>query len=345
MSLSVTPSPRAFAGSPIIATLSGIGSAFPAGSKMRMVNIVVSSSGRTLEFQGEYADGDFVCDISSAARAFLFGLNYTPIVNGNDDMSGFKTDMSVQYYLSYMLDGKFIKGGKLPASGYPSITVYPGSFSEIERLSGNTISGPFVLSRKPAGEIVGVGHQSLLTLLDDNLDHLILRITHNQVGSSAVAVDPDVLEDEPVDSSELSSYSRSVYVEHGPRRHRFLFVNSYGALEDASALALEAKQVALSKTTYRRHEAPSYVPTSGMMARSTSASMRYTMSSGAVTTEWAQWWATEFLGSEQHWMLIGDKWIPVVVSSKSDSTSIVNLSSTTPSSIDFEVQVALKGVL
>jgi hypothetical protein len=75
------------------------------------------------------------------------------------------------------------------------------------------------------------------------------------------------------------------------------------------------------------------------------------MSSGYVTREWAEWWATEFIGGKRKrwWMLwqgpglATPRYVPVVVEPAKKSINIYDRAKQQLASVDFTVTLALEG--
>lgn len=123
----------------------------------------------------------------------------------------------------------------------------------------------------------------------------------------------------------------------------FLFVNRRGAVETCSALMKESMNIEVSTTQYNRVERPSFKPSRSLMAIASGGRRSWSMSSGYVDREWAEWWTLEFLMSRQWWMRYGGKFVPVTVSPKTKSTSIYDRSKLTVPHVDFTVTLGLEG--
>lgn len=123
----------------------------------------------------------------------------------------------------------------------------------------------------------------------------------------------------------------------------FLFVNRRGAVETCSAQTLEAMDINVETTQYARVERPTFQPSRSLMAISKGGRRSWSMSSGAQTREWAEWWTLEFLKARQWWMLYKGCYVPVIVEPAKKQTSIYDRSKQNMPSVEFTVTLALEG--
>ena len=123
----------------------------------------------------------------------------------------------------------------------------------------------------------------------------------------------------------------------------FIFINRRGAPETCSALMKESMDVDVEIKQYSRVERPAFKPSRSLMALSEGGRDSWSMSSGYVTREWADWWAKEFLKARQWWMLYEGSYVPVVVKEAKKSNGIYDRSKQQMPHIDFTVTLALEG--
>ena len=160
---------------------------------------------------------------------------------------------------------------------------------------------------------------------------------------------------EPDDGTREANYQ---YREHNPIVLRdsqeyvdFLFVNRRGAVETCSGLMKEAMEMGVSTQQYGRVEGPSFKPTRSIMALGSDGRRSWNMSSGYVTRDWAEWWASEFLGGKRKrwWMrwkgpgMTASKYVPVIVEPAKKSVTIYDRSKQNMAHVDFTVTLALEG--
>lgn len=138
----------------------------------------------------------------------------------------------------------------------------------------------------------------------------------------------------------------------------FLFVNSLGVFETVSAVMRETLSYNLTATTYHVEQAPSYQPQADRLTATPAGRSSFEMSSGYVTRQEADWWATEFLTGRKHWVRMGVQrtieggqmkqsslWLPVAVTPKDESVTVYNKEERMLPHIDFKAEVALSGSL
>ena len=123
----------------------------------------------------------------------------------------------------------------------------------------------------------------------------------------------------------------------------FLFVNRRGAVETCSAMMKESMDISIETTSYNRVERPTFSPSRSLMAIASGDRRSWDMSSGFVDREWATWWTSEFLMSERHWMRMGDKYIPVIITPAKKSVNIYDKTKQQMAHVDFTVTLGLEG--
>ncbi|MGN0089932.1 MAG: hypothetical protein ACI36Z_03120, partial [Alloprevotella sp.] len=138
----------------------------------------------------------------------------------------------------------------------------------------------------------------------------------------------------------------------------FLFVNSLGVFETVSAIMRETMNYDMTTTSYSVEQSPSYEQKPNRRAVSTAGRGSFEMSSGYVTHEEADWWATEFLTARKHWVRMGvnriladgswsesSLWLPVAITPSDESVTVYNKEERMLPHIDFTAEVAVSGSL
>lgn len=130
----------------------------------------------------------------------------------------------------------------------------------------------------------------------------------------------------------------------------FIFRNRRGAVEACSALMMESMDVDVETKNYGRVERPAFRPSRSIMTQLEDGPRRsWSMSSGHVSREWAEWWATEFLTARRVWMLWKGpgmntaKFVPVTITPAKKSTSIYDRAKQQMPHVDFTATLALEG--
>lgn len=310
----------------------------------------------------------FLTDVSSAMRTAMYDREpkslydesvaklapMTPsyMAEVKDAMVAYK----LQVYVSYVYAGVYREGlydnGSFTDGGYVEYTggvAYSGALSAAERFLSETVTSSVVgrsLSMKPiAGEVVGNGHVSVMTYIKPSGGVPVALYQALNIGNSkgmqmTVGKDMGCIRDR-----------RTVWVDNQLPRTDFLFINTHGAIEDASAVMLESMKVNAKKSVYQQVSAPSFRPIASSRTSIPVLTRQWEMSSGLVTREWAQWWIEEFATSHQVWMncdladlsvgMGGKVWIPVVVTPKSDDMLVYDKSKSDAMSVEFSVRSAL----
>lgn len=183
-------------------------------------------------------------------------------------------------------------------------------------------------STKPSSSPERVGKDSITSWVDVNADG-----TTSVFYPSAAAVQAD---------SE-SAHAPIVLRDTGQQYQDFLFVNRRGAVETCSALMLESMEIEVDVDDYNRIERPSFIPKRSLFAVASGGRKSWDMSSGYVDRAWAQWWTTEFLMAQRHWMLIDGQYVPVIVEPSKKNVSIYDRTKQQMPHVDFTVTMALEG--
>ena len=325
-----------FIGDPIMVYASGD---FPASATFRQMVFTVSINFRGSAydyplFLSVEGDEEIGMDVSSALRAAMMRWDYplTDIVkqnNNNWKVTYPSATFQVKVHEQYMTDGEiYAKSDVAGTTGY----AYYGRLGEYDRMAIGNHPSEFVngirFTRYPDGKKqYGVGDWS----------------------GSTVYTAGDVV---TTFSPQLSGHLRAGRYLH------FLFVNSLGVFETVSAIMRETMSYGITSTTYSQEQAPAYKQQANRRAVSTAGRGSFEMSSGYVTHEEADWWATEFLTARKHWVRLGVErqltdgnwstsslWLPVAVTPKDESVTIYNKEERMLPHIDFEAKVAVSGSL
>lgn len=123
----------------------------------------------------------------------------------------------------------------------------------------------------------------------------------------------------------------------------FLFVNRRGAVETCSAQMLETMDITSETKQYSRVERPTFKPSRSLMAIASGRRRSWSMSSGYVARDWAEWWVMEFLAARQWWMYYKGAYVPVTVVAEKNDINIYDHTKQQMPHVDFTVTLALEG--
>lgn len=308
-----------FSGDPVIVTVTP--SSFTNGSTFRQVIVAVQCDifpvrgNRAFQFVASATENgkDVSLDISSALRSTLAQWQY--------DTASVKAGGSISYpYLQFYVnaheremksDGSVVDyaSTKEPSGSNTFFRAYIGGVGEYARWQGVKPDGSKFTS-KPSGELLGSGQLTCST-----------RLTNNVV------------------TTTFSSTSGNDARE----RKVFLFVNSYGVFETVSVLTSESLSYSISSSRHSLSTAPSYEAKPGISTYKQGGGAVWQMSSGYVSRDWADWFASEFLMANRYWMLHDGRWLPVTVEPDSDAVTVVELSDPSLMAVNFTVCSAVNG--
>ena len=246
---------------------------------------------------------------------------------------------TLKAYDEYMLNGILQETGEMIYNGGTKSYALMGAFTARERhLTSGATRDVTAFTRKPlTGEICAPGE----LLVYPNANITPLRITDTLTSGPLVNV-------ATLEGSGAKTYGgRTIYVDpNAKNRMLFQFVNGYGVVETISAEMLE-EVGSRGATEVDEVTAPSsFGNPNGSVSRRDERKAVYKCSSGYVNKDWAEWWATEFLGGDKWrkggrckcWVLLGGNWLPCTVVPDDDIT-LYDRSKPGLIHVDFEVRV------
>lgn len=305
-----------YASNPIVVDVQEI--SVPQDSTTSVITVAIDCDGLVSEFPIDamgVSSAEF--NIASAVRAaFLLKDSLSP-----DGATGYK---AVRCKLQSVVQESLING-ELFTQSYPvnppqQIEVRYGGLRDYQRLLGVAPRDESqFLTLKPEDEVVGVGEPYFRAGVESAT---VFNLSEEGVQSITDGV--------------------SIYAEHNPFRRCFAFVNSYGIIETASAVMRDSKSFKVERDEFSRVSLPSVLPSVHFRAKTKSIRPQWKMSSGYNSREWIEWWASEFLISESHWLYIPNdgKWLPVTIEA-GDETTIYDKAKGELFSVDFTVKPAL----
>lgn len=286
------------------------------------IKMNVNINGHEFELSQPVDDNsDYVeFDISGCFRAMAELYELAPVV----DSTSFPvfTTNKITVKDVWVEEGVARDGGHFTASDRSAIM---GAYSDYERLH-NILTPTF--SRKPASpEIVFSGD---VVIIPDG-SALAPSSTAYKVPASA--------------SGSVSLNGRKFYAIPSVRNsYQFQFFNSRGCIESVRAFCIDAQKLKSEKNkiTYSRFER--FGSFSRTWQKKHVAPSEFTMTSGFVDYEWAQWWAYEFCTASRHWMFYEGTWLPCQISID-DSLTIIERTKVNMCSIQFTVSPDVNGAL
>lgn len=333
-----------FAGSPVVINVTGL--QWPPSSPFNVIFVEVTDNdgnifGKFHADTGGQTSHEF--DISSALQAMWAEEDFADEVDGANSVAGGTTDSNKQRgFRTYKInvytecintDGMFerttketLYGGSCCIGGmteWERSVIGDGGNKQATAVTGSTVFGN--ASTKPGSpEHVGSGSiTSKVTIDSENTNSTFYGVSSGHA--------PTVLRDS------------QPYVD-------FLFLNRRGAVETCSGLTKEAMDIAVETKKYGRVERPSFAPSRTVMAIGGDGRRSWNMSSGYVTREWAEWWATEFLaGKRKRWWMryplysTDGRYVPVIVEPAKKQTDIYDRAKQNMPHVDFTVTLALEG--
>lgn len=304
-----------------------------------IVNAALSTDGTEKEYplsavagNGEIVEFDISTVLRSAASKYEY--EYATSARSYPYLA-----YTLKAYDEYMLNGILQKTGEMNYNSGTESYALMGAFTARERyFTSGATRDVTAYTRKPlTGEICAPGE--LLVYPSANITPL--KITDTLTSGPLVNV-------ATLTGSGAQTYEgRTIYVDpNAKNRMLFQFVNGYGVVETISAETLEevgsSGETEVDEVTARS----SFGKPHGSVARRDERKAVYKCSSGYINKEWAEWWATEFLGGDKWrkggrckcWVLLYGNWVPCTVVPDDDIT-LYDRSKPGLIHVDFEVRV------
>ena len=342
-----------FADSPVIIKVEGLSWPEKSGKLTSPFNVVRVEVFYDNKFCGQVkADtggaSSYEFDISSALRAVWADYGFSDEVSKansaargtGDNINRPSRNHALKAYLEYVSDG-ILQNVDKGTFGDNLFFSAVGGMTELERslianngdksvahwASTNKRFGD--ASTKPTSSPEHVGKDSITSWVDITTGHTT---GHYYAKTSKQETDQDT------EHCPIVLRDSQPYVD-------FLFLNRRGAIETCSGLTKEAMDIGLETKQYGRVEGPSFKPSRSIMAIGSDGRRSWNMSSGYVTSDWAEWWAMEFLGGKRKrwWMLYKGSYVPVIVEPAKKSTTVYDRSKQNMPHVDFTVTLALEG--
>lgn len=358
------PPQIAFAGDPIVVkaktTLSG-------KTFLRIkitVNATAFAASEEFPYSESYSfevgsDGVAIFNIGETIKTAL-SRKMTFDVTGKDSImqSTYAARYTITYKESY-LDGMVeIEEGETTSEQYNAI---PGRLTEFERLTAASedtteiLGEGRILSRKPEGDIVPIGLPLCIPAVSIQSDTISYSVTQGEESKdyseyTRGAMVPDSLhistsslkEGELVVSTAFEAGKKRYAVNPGPLMRHFIFLNGFGLMESVAAYTREALEYDIQSELYTLPADISYRATTRTASYAQDPSGIFSMSSGFVNREWAEWWLSEFVVTRKAWMYENGRYIPVTVIPE-ETNELYDRSKPGLLSVNFSMRYAFAG--
>lgn len=192
------------------------------------------------------------------------------------------------------------------------------------------LTGSRTLSRKPVGEIEVIGN--------------VAGMNPPIISTSSAGNGTPTFRFVQYDAKTHTN----IYLDTTPDAYRlFCFINSLGCPELVYARTLKSMGVIVDKSTFSRERQVGYgadMMGTDVGVQNSPVAQTYSMSSGAVSRQWALWWATEFLTASRYWIWQDTMWVPCTVTADKKEVQIYNRAKAESPCINFNVKIGMSGV-
>lgn len=304
------------------------------------------------------SDGVATFNVGSTVKTALSRV----IVQDADSGEVEQTMYAAKFQLTYtevFIDGMVeIEEGQVVSEEYQAI---PGSLTEFERLTAansdtTTILGDGrILSRKPDGELIPKGVDFYLPAVDTKTDTLAYSVqqgatkndysqfTGGALVPKSVKVTTDSLSVGSVIIGTAAEAGRKAYIVNpNPDMRSFIFLNGFGMLESITAVTKESLDYQIESELYAVPQEIGFRGNTQVVNYANSPEATFSMSSGFVNREWAEWWVNEFIVTRKAWMLHEGRYIPVAIIPE-DSNKLFDRSKPGLIAVNFSVRYSFTG--
>lgn len=262
---------------------------------------------------------------TALARKMTFDVTSTNTIS----QMSYAARYTITYKESY-LDGMIeIEEGETTSEQYNAI---PGRLTEFERLTASSedsteiLGNGRILSRKPEGDIVPIGMPLCIPAVNTRSDSITYTVTQGDESKeyseyTRGALVPDSLniststlkEGELFVSTGFETGKKRYAVKINPFMRHFIFLNGFGLMESVVACTRDSLEYDIQSEIYTLPLDISYRATTRTANYAQAPSGTFSMSSGFVNREWAEWWLTEFVVTRKAWMYDNGTYIPVTI--------------------------------
>lgn len=229
----------------------------------------------------------------------------------------------------YLEDVVEVEEGQTTSEEYKAIL---GRLTEYESLNMSGIDASSILgagrilSRKPAGEMIPLGEDIYLPVVDTVSDTVGYHLRQGESQSDYTVFTGGILVPKsiviPTKGLSIGQVTAGASFEEGkpkyitkPRQdmRHFVFTNSFGLLENITAITKEALEYSIDSNLYVIPREVGYRTNTQVMNFMSTPFATLKMTSGYVSHEWAEWYLNEFLTTRHVWMKLGSRYVPVSI--------------------------------
>lgn len=304
------------------------------------------------------SDGVATFNVGSTVKTALSRV----IVQNADSGEVEQTMYAAKFKLTYtevFIDGMLeIEEGQVVSEEYKAI---PGSLTEFERLTAansdtTTILGNGrILSRKPDGELIPKGvdfYLPAVSTVDDTIYYNVKQgdtvnnysiFTGGILVPKSIAILTNELTTGSVTVNTAAEAGRKAYIVNpNPDMRSFIFLNGFGMLESITAVTKESLEYRIESELYAVPQEIGFRGNTQVVNYANSPEAIFSMSSGFVSREWAEWWVNEFIVTRKAWMLHEGRYIPVAIIPE-DSNKLFDRSKPGLIAVNFSVRYSFTG--
>lgn len=282
-----------FANDPIIVKAVTVAADVPASAALPQLVIKVVANGHIHEIPQQFIPGDTLnVNISSAFQSEyqLIDRQDEPDPSNLLALEGSSVEYTpitatVTAYVRYLINGTEQTGSELPIISDLHV-LRGGLYSPLRSIAQDPSSAVRLfadrLTTKPnVPEIKNIGDIHITSAYDPS-NHIVTTTATPVISSSA--------------SSSLLPVS-------SPNRHQIIFRNSLGVFETFSVFSLDKKTDKVPSDAYPVITKPDYKPSLNILTQASGPQPTYSMSTGFIPADWADWFVNEVLTATYHWML------------------------------------------
>lgn len=273
-------------------------------------------------------NGSVVFNLSNASKVL-----YNQILReiNSPDAKEFRIEtLTAKCYEKWLEKGIEKTGSETSIQG--DVMVIPGGLTDYERMTMTNkdieqlMGNAKWLSRKPRyGGVVSNGEEIILPYFSKVLDqynHYDFNYGDSPVISNKfVSAEKTIGYMKHVVTDTANEGSIHIFWLHGSKTFyirnsmdektkQLRFINGFGVIENISVCVNDALEYEIETEGSTLIGEPSFTNINRRMTRKTSDTGIYSLSSGYVNNEWAEWFTHELLMTPKAWMSEGNAWVP-----------------------------------
>lgn len=303
-------------------------------------------------------EGEAIFNLSNASQMLIDKMIH--LYSGNNDFQSISQQVLITCYETWIWEGKEMKGDPVTVSG--SIFILPGGLTDYERMKAPSADISSLLgkaawmSRKPDGGIIYKGETLIMPVYTSAGGSYVSQFSVNgtkvaektiygyekSLNHTWIPIDADTSGPFIFTDNLTGKVMTGHYSADSANVKLLRFINGFGGVENISVKVNDALSYEMDSEESTLVKEPSFRPSGIRFGRKTTPVGSYSLSSGYVNQEWAEWFMQEFLPTPSAWIYENGIWIPGIIE-PDDTTDLYDRSKNELLHIDFTFKRSIDG--